>query len=178
MMVHILTPLRKGAVIPEEAEKMLAAQTVVCRRLTHCVPDEYEHPRLHEAANRNVLKQHATNPYAVWMDHDVVPGDKGQIERACEYLRYNDHIGGVAIDTKDTNTGRAERVGHVVIAFVVMRGWIARSLEYRTWKADGSSACLCQFVNYDMKNRVDICMPLVYMPGEHATETKPQRGAG
>lgn len=160
------------AKIPEEAHDIINTQTVETRRFTYCDKNEYEVRREHEAANRNHLKYYSTNPYTVWMDHDVVPSDERQIERACLYLKDHDTIGGVAIDTKNTHIIKKQDMGHVVIAFVVMRGWIARALDYRPFAASGEKPCLCLNVNNDMKYRPDICMPLVYMPGERAIEIK------
>jgi hypothetical protein len=175
-MIHILTPLAPNKKVSEIAEKMLLSQTVQCRRFTHCQPGNFSHRRLHESFNRNVLKNYATNPYTVWMDHDVVLSDPEQLERCIKYLKDHDDLGGVAIDTKGINTKRAEMKGHVVVACVVMRGWIARTLEYRPWTASGEDsdlACNCHAINNDMKYaRTDIRMPLAYKHDEKATEIK------
>lgn len=180
-MIHVLTPIRKGEVCADD----LSTQSVECKRFT--MHNDIADRRANEAYNRAELKQHASRPYTVLMDADVILDNPHTIERMMHVLVHS-RLPAVAVDTKsrnDTALARDSAVGHTVIACMMIRSiWLDplmfAPLEPEDVDCDvkdllicqelgGSQKCLCRLVNAQIRTMTGY--PIPYLRNVRARET-------
>ena len=182
-MIHVLTPIRKGEPLAYDVTE----QSVECRRFTHSC--ELENRRDNEALNRNKLKVHASDPYTILMDADVVLPESDTFERMVAMMEKHQPIPAMAVDTKGLEDGKQARnsdIGHAVIALLIIRKSVldgimfnhldlvynhpdlAKDFNIRGYPV--AKGCVCTQVNCQIRTWYGF--PIPYIRGIRATEEK------
>jgi len=181
-MIHVLTPIREN----EKYACDVTKQTIECKRFSQSC--DLENRRDNEAKNRNNLKVHASEPYTVLMDADVILESSDTFAEMERFLDDYPIYGAVAIDTKHggSSLARASNIGHTVIACVMVRKTILDSILFEHLiesvkdpalkerihmrEYPETDQCICTNVNLQIRQATGKEIP--YLKGISATEKR------
>ena len=180
--IHVLTPIRKTEVPAQNPD----AWDYPCRRFIQSC--NLVHRRDNEARNRNQLKTHASFPYTILMDADVVC-ESDTISRMVAVMDKHLPIPAAVVDTKgktDSQTARLSDLGHAIIALMIIRFDVLQSITFghidlhydhpdlmKDFCCRGynvSPNCVCTQVNAQIRSITGF--PVPYIRGIHVTERR------
>ena len=146
-MIAILIPLANGMTVPQATVDSILLQTVCCKIVEHSSPlistgERLLDKRLNECHNRNMLLPSASEPYALFLNHDVVLGPT-DVADCCEFLDAHPEWDAVALNTKSVSIEAQEIDKHVCCACLMI--CTERWRNYH-WAAT-LDKCSCRDVN-------------------------------